>query len=38
MIRLSNHRPPDPLGPLPVRLGLALCFGGLPLLAWWLDW
>jgi hypothetical protein len=38
MIRLRNRRPPDALGPLPVRLGLALFFGGLPLLAWWLDW
>jgi hypothetical protein len=38
MIRLLNHRPPDALGPLPVRLGLALLFGGLPLLARWLDW
>jgi hypothetical protein len=38
MIRLLNHRQRDPLGPLPVRLGLALFFGGLPLLAWWLDW
>jgi hypothetical protein len=38
MIRLLNRRPPDPLGPLPVRLGLAVFFGGLPLLAWWLAW
>jgi hypothetical protein len=38
MIRLSNHRPPASLGPLPVRLGLALLFGGLPLLALSLDW
>jgi hypothetical protein len=38
MIRLLNPRPPDPLGPLPVRLGLALLFGGLPLLALLFDW
>jgi hypothetical protein len=38
MIRLSNHRRPDPLGPWPVGLGLALFFGGLPLLALSLGW
>jgi hypothetical protein len=38
MIRLSNHRPPDALGPLALRLRLALFFGALPLVAWWFDW
>jgi hypothetical protein len=38
MIRLLNHRPRAPLGPVPVRLGVAVFFGGVPLLAWWLDW
>jgi hypothetical protein len=37
-----NHRislwPSDPLHPRAVRLCLALSFGALPLLAWWLDW
>jgi hypothetical protein len=37
MIRLLNHRPRAPLCPVPVRLGVAVFFGGVPLLAWWRD-
>jgi hypothetical protein len=37
MNRRISLWPSHPLGPLAVRLGLALSLGALPLLAWWLD-